>query len=389
MGEYILSNANRFYVALESAYGQAAMPSAAGRITALRVDAQQMLEARKRIDKTGSRTYLGASRNARRRTAFDIHSYLTAWNNFGSPSYGVLFQAALGGTPELCQPLTIGAVQNQAAFQTPVAHGLTSGSAVSYAGEIRFVTSTPDSINFALNAPFSNAVTIGGTLAPTITYRTSTVLPSLSVYDYWDPTAVASRILTGAAVDTCEIVVNGDYHEFMFSGPGADLISSNTFVAGDGGLSSYPLEPALDSFDASPIPGYLGQVWLGATPSQFFTLASASVEVKNNIALRSEEFGSSVPRAICAGLRQVTSKIRLFAQNDAQTAALYYAAKQRVPVSALLQLGQQQGQLMAIYLPQVMPAIPVYEDSQTQLQWQFQNNVSQGIADDEIYIAFA
>ena len=58
MSSYILSNANRFYVALESAYGQAAGITAENRYPAVQLAAHQVLEASKRRDKTGSRTFL-------------------------------------------------------------------------------------------------------------------------------------------------------------------------------------------------------------------------------------------------------------------------------------------------------------------------------------------
>ncbi len=83
------------------------------------------------------------------------------------------------------------------------------------------------------------------------------------------------------------------------------------------------------------------------------------------------------------------SQFTLMAQNDAQTTALYAAARLRNPVSAMLQLGQQQGQLMGILLPNVVPEIPSYNDSQPRLQWEFKNNRAQGVSDDEIFVAFA
>ena len=55
----------------------------------------------------------------------------------------------------------------------------------------------------------------------------------------------------------------------------------------------------------------------------------------------------------------------------------------------MLQLGQQQSQLMGIYLPTVIPEIPTYNDSEPRLEWQFNNNLAQGSTEDEIYVAFA
>jgi hypothetical protein len=183
--------------------------------------------------------------------------------------------------------------------------------------------------------------------------------------------------------------VNGDFHEFVFAGPAADLLDTTSFVSGTAGLTSFPIEPALGSFDYSVVPGHLGQVWIGAPENQFFTLTSATIEVKNNIDVRNREFGSSYPRAIAPGMRQVTSQFTLFAQDDAQTASLYAAAKARNNLAAMLQLGQQQGQLMGVYLPRVTPEIPNFNDSQTRLQWEFKNNFAEGLVNDEFYLAFA
>ena len=37
----------------------------------------------------------------------------------------------------------------------------------------------------------------------------------------------------------------------------------------------------------------------------------------------------------------------------------------------------------------VVPEVPNYNDSDTRLVWDFKNNLAQGTAEDELYIAFA
>lgn len=389
MGTYIVSNANRYYAALESSYAQAAPITASNRFPAVRLQAHQLLEQGKRLDKTGTRTFLGDSRDARRQTLFQARTYLTSWSSIGAPGYGPLVQSALGNAPQLSSGLLVAAAPSPNQIQTTTPHGLSIGSAVSFFNEIRFVTAIPDEITVTLNAPFSNTAGATAALSPTITYSLSTLLPSVTLYDYWDPQGAVSRIVTGAAVDTFEMIVNGDYHELVFTGPAGDLLDSSSFVSGSAGLTQFPTEPALDDFDYSIVPGHLGQVWLGSTPNQFFTLTEAAIEIKNYINLRNQEYGSSYPRAIAPGPRRVASNFTLFAQDDSQTSALYAAAKERNPLPAMLQLGQQQRELMGIYLPNVTPEIPNYDDSETRLQWQFKNNFAQGTADDEVYIAFA
>ena len=389
MANYISSNANRFYVALESAYGQAASVIAANRFPAVQLAAQQVLEHTKRHDKTGSRTFIGTPKTARRSTAFELKTYLTSWTGQGGPSYGPLFQAALGGAPVFSQGLTIQRMPQPTTIQTTAPHGLTYGAAVSYNGEIRFAIAFPDTSTVTLNASFSVAPLVGTILAPTATYPLANLLPSVTLYDYWDPITAVQRVITGAAVDSLDLLVNGDLHEFTFRGVAADIVDSSSFVSGLAGLSQFPIEPVSGTFDYSVVPGHLGQAWIGSAQSQFFTLTAANVELKNNLDVRHREFGATLPRAISPGARQVLASFSLLAQDDLQTIGLYQAARARTPVPAMLQLGQTQGQLMGLFVPNVMPEIPNYNDGQPRLQWDFHQCQAQGVTNDELFVAFA
>lgn len=386
---YISSNANRFYSAIEQSYAEASPVNAANRFPAVHLEAAQVLDRGKRLDKTGTRTFLGTPATSRRSTAFQAKTYLTSWSATAAPGYGPLFQCAMGATPQLSSGLLVAAAPGPNQLQTTTPHGLSAGAAISYSNEIRFVTNVPDQFTLNFNAPFSNIPLANAVLSNTISYGLSTTLPSMTLYDYWDPITAVSRIVTGAAVNLLSVTVNGDFHEFSFSGPAADLLDSSSFVAGAAGLAAYPPEPAQTDFDYSIVPGHLGQVWIGSVADQFLTLTEATIEINNNIALRNTEFGSSYPQAIAPGEREVASTFSLFAQDDSQTRALYIAAKQRALVSAMLQLGQQTGQIMGIFMPSVTPEIPAYVDSQTRLQWQFKSNLAQGTAENEITIAFA
>ncbi len=389
MAAFISSNANRFYCATEAQYGQPAAITEANRFPAVKLKAHQAVVAGRRQDKTGSRTFLGASPLGRRTSAYEVRTYLTSWNSATQPSYGPLFQAALGAAPQLSSNLNIAETPAGSSMQTTTAHGLSVGSAVSYFNEIRFVTAVANTTTFTVNAPFSYVPAVNASLAPTISYGLATSLPSVTLYDYWDPIGAVNRILTGAAVNAATITVNGDFHEFLFSGPAADLLDSSDGQYGISGLTSFPVEPALGNFDYSIVPGHLGEVWLGETAAQFFTLTSAVISVKNNLDLRSQEFGSLYPTAVVPGPRSVEFQVTVLAQTDAQTSALYGAAKLRNPISAMLQLGQQHGQMLGIYLPNVTPEIPDYLDSEARLEWQFTGCLAQGISNDELYLAFA
>ena len=389
MSSYILSNANRFYVAIEAAYGQAAPVIAGNRYPAVQLTAQQMLEPSRRRDKTGSRTFLGTPSTARRSTAFETHTYLTSWSGADAPCYGPLFQAALGATPFISSGLTVRQVSNQTLFQTTTPHGLTAGCAISWNNEIRFASAIPDALTVSLNAPFSATLIPGAALGSSVTYALGTHVPSVTLYDYWDPVTAVQRVITGAAVDSFALSLNGDVHEFAFRGPAADIVDSSSFLPGTAGLAQFPAEPASGAFDYSIVPGHLGQAWIGRSGAQLLTLTAAQIQVKNHLETRHREFGSTLPRAVSAGPREVIIHFSVLAQSDADSAALFQSSRTRVPLPAMLQLGQSQGQLMGIYMPNVMPEVPHYNDSDARLQWDFHGCQAQGANNDELFIAFA
>jgi hypothetical protein len=387
MATYISSNANRFYTALENAYGEVGQVQAANRIPAVKLAIQQQSAAGARKDKTGTRTYAGQPLGGRRRTTFELRTYLTNWDKAGAPGYGPLFQAALGASPLMFAGGTVASyTQGRMAFQAP--HGLAAGQAVAAGGEIRFVAVIVDGTTVHLNAPFTAAPAAGSEAVPTITYMPATELPSASIFDYWSPSTAVQRALRGAAVDEMQILVNGDFHETRFKGVAQDLIDSATFT-GAGELTSFPEEPEIADFDSTIVPGNMGQAWLGSLPTQFFTLTGASVVLKNDLDMRSREFGSNVPRAIAPGQRTVGAAFDLFARDDDETRALFEASRQESPISVMFQLGETEGQLMGVYLKSVTPDVPEFDDGENRLQWRFRGGRAQGAGDDEVVVAFA
>src|SRR5580704_13009710 len=122
MASYISSNANRFYTALETAYGQVPTITAASRIPALKLTVRQQLEVTDRKDKTGSRTFAGLPAGGRRQTTFELRTLLTNWQQgTANPSYGPLFQAALGAAPGLFSGATAASAtgNGRLAFASP------------------------------------------------------------------------------------------------------------------------------------------------------------------------------------------------------------------------------------------------------------------------------
>jgi hypothetical protein len=388
MCSYIASNENRFYTALENEFGKVPSITAANRIPAVRLSVRQAAEKTVRRDKTGGRSFLGMPAGVRRQTSFALKTYLTAWSDQATtPGYGPLFEAAMGEPPLLFTGGTVQSVENGGRrIRLSGSHSLTAGQAVVISGELRFVAAVIDGQTVDLCAPVHAAA--GMDAGPTVTYKLGRKLPSVSVFDYWSPVEAVQRIVHGAAVNEFRMSLNSDFHEFEFRGPARDVIDNTSFADGEGGLTEWPAEPELDSFDYSIIPGHLGQVWLGTSPDRFFSLTEAQLKLDNGVDSRQREFGLPGLCGIVGGERTVSVDFEIYASEDNATKELYYAARHRSPISVTLQLGNQPGQLFGAYLKSVQLQTPDFDDAETRLRWKFSGSRAQGTADDELTVAF-
>lgn len=386
---YILSNANRWYCALEAAYGQVPAITATNRIPAVTLKVQNQRDKSQRKDKTGTRTWQGLPAGMRRHTTFDATSYMRDWPDPTTlPPHDPLIEGALGGQGTIWQGGTVGTGTTQSSIYFVSPHGLTPGQAIVSGGEIRFVAAVVTPLVVVVNAPFTVAPVVGVPLGSTANYGLATQLPSVSLFDYWDPSDAVQRVIPGVGVDKMTVSMNGDFHQFEFSGMAQDLLDSASFQSGQGGLTAFPIEPTPIPVDYALVPGNLGEVWMGVIPNQMFTVTQASVQIKNNLAMRENEYGATLPLAIAPGAREVTVTLEFFSQDDVPTAALYQAARQQSPVGVMFQLGQVAGQMVGVYLKSLIPDVPEFDDSDTRLKWSFKNTMAQGTQEDEMVVAF-
>lgn len=389
MPDCILSNDNRFYTELEASYGSVPAITASERLAVIKLRIQQELETRARRDKTGGRTFKGVSPGSRKRTQFNLQTYLVENPTPTSPpAVGPLVQGAMGSAPLVFSGGTAGSGSTTAQVEFSSAHGLIKGQAFGHGGDIRFVASVVNSTSVQVNAPFTMAPASGETLTPAVTYFPASDLPSVSIFDYWDPAGAIDRILVGGSCSRMRVKVNSDYHELEFSGEAQDVIDSESFTTGQGQLSSFPAEPVISSTTSLPIPGNLGQAWLGTPANKFLTVTSALIEVDNDVDLRNREFGTSVPQCITAGVRRVSANFEVIEADDDQSRALYSAARSETPVGVMFQLGETPGSLLGVHMSSVVPQVPEFNDDERLLRWEFSSARAQGDTDDEVVIAF-
>lgn len=388
MADYILSNNNRYYAALESDYGVVPAIAASHRVPGMRLAIATQKVTAKRRDKTGTRTFLGTPGTPRKVTGYEFEVSLMA-QDMGTlpPAAGQMVQAALGGAARhtQAQPATVSGGGLQVDFSAP--HGMSEGSAVNVNGELRFVESVPNASSIRVCAPFTK--TNGPTVAfPAVAYTPAESLPSVSLFDYWDPSAAVQRIVRGAGVDEMEIQLDGTEHRLVFRGPAAQHVDSISFQPTTGAFAAFPPEPPLELETWAPVPGHLGQVWLGNSQTQVLTLTKAQIRVKNNLQTRSFEFGSDYPLGLSPGEREVEVQFEVYSTDQSVFAELYQAAQTETPIPLTIQLGDQPGAMAAIHVKTFVPQVPHFDDGETRLLWSFASSRAQGTGDDEIYFAF-
>ncbi|NWF84910.1 MAG: hypothetical protein HXY18_13900 [Bryobacteraceae bacterium] len=389
MACYISSGKNRHYAAVESIFGQAAAVTAAERFTSLGLRVEVKQEKPRRRDKTGTRTYQGISGELRKRIEFELGTYLYQREE-GSPAarYGALVEAAMGSAPAASGGgLTVSSANGtQVGFSG--AHGLVAGQALAAGGEVRFVESVTSPTSVVVSAPFEE-LAAGMATGAAVTYPLAHDLKSVTLYDYWSPETAVQRILAGGAVDEMAIEVNGDFHEIRFRGEASELIDNRTFQAQQAGLAAFPAEPALAGYVETPVPGHLGQAWLGTGPDRIHTVKSARITIKNNIDFRRRDFGSAKAQCLVPGEREVSVELELYSQDKTVFNELYEAAQWRNGLPLMIQMGAAAGQMCGVWVPNFVPEVPEFVDDEPRLRWRVASSQAQGTAEDEVHVAFA
>ena len=185
-----------------------------------------------------------------------------------------------------------------------------------------------------------------------------------------------------------EILVNGDYHEFHFSGMAKDVIDSASFETGAAQLQAFRRSRRWRRSTIRLCRGTWGRPGWGRGHRGSARSRAATIAVKNALDTRDREFGPCGARAISPGQRTVTAAFDLYTRDDDATKELYQAARQQSPISVMFQLGEAEGQLMGVYLKSVVPEVPEFDDGENRLQWRFRASRAQGTVDDEISVAF-
>ena len=207
---------------------------------------------------------------------------------------------------------------------------------------MRFVAAIQNSTTVFMNAPFTTTPVAGSVMGPTINYSLAESLASASIFDYWDPSTAVQRIVEGAAMDKMQIKVNGDFQEFDFSGPARDLVDSASFHERAGRADAVSGGADDGGFDYTIVPGHLGEVWMGVVAGSVLDDDGGGTDAGEQHRAAGEGVRERFCAVHCGGGTVGDAELQHCSNMaDAQTQALYQAARQRSPISVMLQLGEQ------------------------------------------------
>lgn len=387
MNCYISTRDSRYYAAIEPAFGQAAAVTAAERFSGLGLRVLQKWDEPQRRDKTGTRSYQGIAGRLRKRTWFELSTYLYARESGDAkPRCGALIEGAMGAAPRVHGGGLPVVTVTGTTVTFGAAHGLQPGDGIVLGSELRVVTACPDAQTAWLSAPLSGPA--GSATGGAVSYGLALKPPSVSLYEYRTPGTEVQRILNGCVVDEMSVELNGDFHELTFRGLAAGVIDNKTFEAQQGGLASFPVEPVVAPLMEMPVPGHLGQAWLGASATPLETVAEAKIRVRNHAELRWRDFGLTEPKCAVPGDREVTVDLEVYGNSSAACEALYASASRREPMPLMVQMGEVSGALCGIYIPNFVPAPAEFLDNEERLRWRLRGSVAQGTREDELYVVF-
>ncbi|MBK7927507.1 MAG: hypothetical protein IPJ98_08440 [Bryobacterales bacterium] len=389
MSCHIASYANRSYAALEAELGAVAAMTSSHRLPLSKLDIRSVREASQRLDKSGGRTFVGVPHNGREHTTIEFSSYLTGWDSMsGVPELDAAVQAVMGGEVQANAPNAITDVSGGLTVTMSAPHGLSVGQAIAIGSEIRFVDSVLDDHTVVVNCPMP-AGTGGGTgVGRCVTYRLGSHLKSLTIYDYWDPSTAIQRCAAGVSVDQLVVSVNGDFHEMVFSGEGSGYYDSASELPSSSGLQEFPSEPVGEWATGELIPGSIGRAWIGTGGEACSNVLVGKLAMNNHIDYRRREFGGLRGGCVRAGIRDVRLDLRIRAENSDEARSLFSASRLQQPVPVMFQLGESSGRMCAMYLPQVVMEVPVFDDSGPSLEWIIRQARAQGVYNDELIVAF-
>lgn len=388
MSCFINATNERLYGAMESQYGQARTLAGSDRLSFRQLKVSERTRRAERRDKTGTRTRFAPHPEVRTDNRFELDCYF-ATRDPQAPTDGVanLMEATLGGERITWNGLTaIDVSGNGQVVAFNAAHGLKVGQAVRFQGQLRFVKSVVNTTTITVSAPFGQGFQAGSVTGKTVSMWPGDKPKPLTMGNYWTPAGTLDRLLAGCVVNEMAVALNSDFHGASFRGSVREIASVTGFSPGSTGLVSFPAEPSNPTQTFQLVPGHVGRLFIGGAE---YYLLDLSLRFLNNADTTTREFGMSLSPCYSADLRELSLQFQLYAAQDAAVNQLHVLSRSRLETDLTIQLGNQPGQLVGIYVPRFVPEIPELKDSDTRVAMSYPKSIAYGVSNDEVTVAFA
>lgn len=242
---------------------------------------------------------------------------------------------------------------------------------------VRFLTAV-STTNLTWAPALPTAVVGDEVVKGCITYKLTTDLAlSLGFAHYLTSDTTHSKLVKGGVVDSFGLAFGGNEEpRFTASGPAQTVATP---------AGAKPV--AFTTVGAqNPPSGLVGELYVGSAAYKFKKL---DLQIVNGMQLRMDEYGTSQASEILPrGRRQVTLGLDAAVGDES---VIYDLAEAGTPVSILKQTGRTEGNIVAIYAPQVDFDVPTQDDGDDVPTWPFKGvcKESADAANDELRICLA
>jgi len=257
---------------------------------------------------------------------------------------------------------------------------------------------TAPDIDQFLQALMGKAATVVSSTS--VTYALDDLSPSLSIWNYRDPSTMVQQVAFGAVVNSCSLSVSDSASALSFSGDCKYVLDSIEYLAladGDarkGGLTTagqaaFPVRPSSPTFAGTMALGLYGGATINGV--SYSTVRSMSLQMNMARSLQKNLlFNGALPGSPQQGVREVSVSFELTDTDVAALATLKGLARAKTAVDMSFSIGATAGNILTVNLNDVILASPRYSDSQDSWGVQFSGraSASSATAKDEVTLVW-
>jgi hypothetical protein len=250
---------------------------------------------------------------------------------------------------------------------------------------------TAPDIDPFLRAAMGKAGTVSAGVS--VSYALEDASPSLSIWNFRDPSTMEQLVAMGSVVQSMRINVSQESSEIEFSGACRYVTPSEGFAGLDstakGGLSAFPARPASPTYAGIMALGLYGSATLDG--SSYTTLRSLSISADfARTLIDNVLFNGAYAGQPQQGIRNITVDFELTDEDTVANESLKAKARAKTAMDLVFVIGSTAGNICTVTLNDVQLTTPDYDDGQRSWGAKFSGmaHAASETAKDELTIVF-